>query len=141
MDIKELTAKVSVNKNAGSVVLRAPKTWEYDVPYKVYLFGCSIANGYFNVDAAIEVAPDSFCEKSFSFKMEGYAKKYYDAFLDTAFPDQSVGLHTDDILGKAFVGKIVDNDGYDNLVAVSSCDDAIEPEEWMEADEENLPFL
>lgn len=140
MNLTELTAKIAENKKYDNVTVRQQKTWEYDKTYKCYLYNCDIANGYFNVDVAIEVANDSFCEKNFTFRMEGYAKKYFDNFLDTAFPDQSESLNINDILGKAFIGKVVENDGYDNLVAIDSCEDIITPPKWMEVEEDATPF-
>lgn len=140
MNLSELTAQIAENQKYENVTVRQAKTWVYGTAYRCYPYNCDISNGYFNVDVAIEVAKDFFCEKSFSFKMEGFAKKYFDAFLNTAFPDQTESLNINDILGKAFIGKIVDNDNYDNLVAIDACEDVITPPEWMEVDENSSPF-
>lgn len=134
-------AKQEVLSNHGNDRVRDPKTWSHNVVTTMFITGVELTNnGFANVDVAIEVAPGVYAEESFHYKYEGSGKGFWEKFLEKVVPDQTKELRVADLIGKSFKGQIVQNDGYDNLVALDSCDEADGEEEFYEVDVDELPF-
>lgn len=134
-------AKQEVIDNHTNDCVRELKTWSYNTVTKMFITGVELTdNGFANVDVAIEVVQDTYAEESFHFKYEGSGKGFWEKFLEKVVPDQTKAVSVVDLIGKSFMGQIVQNDGYDNLVALDSCDDADGEEEFYEVDMDELPF-
>lgn len=146
MTRKEMLEKIKKVKqevidNHTNDCVRELKTWSYNMVTKMFITGVELTdNGFANVDVAIEVAQGTYAEESFHFKYEGSGKGFWEKFLEKVVPDQTKAVSVVDLIGKSFMGQIVQNEGYDNLVALDSCDEADGEEGFYEVDADELPF-
>lgn len=145
MKLEDIKKVINNNKAVENVVIRDAGSIPVNQPTKMFVSGFSIDIPFANITVAAEVGHDQYIEKDFSFKAEGKGRIFFDKFLNTAFPDQSTELNTQNILGKSFIGMMVINDGHENLEAVGPSDDAIVTDgsesEFMNVDGDELPFL
>lgn len=147
MKLQDLKNIIYTNKAKVEEVIRDAGCIPVNQATKMFITDYVTDNGFAHVTVAAEVATNQYVEKEFSFKAEGKGRIYLEKFLNTAFPDKSSELNTKNILGKAFIGKMVCNDGHENLEAIDACDDVINTDDsdddfvTTDSDDEELPFV
>lgn len=145
MNLSSLQNLIYNNKSKIDETIRDAGTIPKNQPIKMYITDFYFDNGFANINTAAELGPDQYVEKKFSFKSEGKGCIYLEKFLNIAFPDQSTELTTSKIIGKAFIGKLVMNDGHENLEAVGESEDVIVVDDsvsgFIETDNDELPFV
>lgn len=144
MNLANLKNLINNNKAKNDEIIRDAGIIPANQPTKMVVTDFSFENSFANIKVAAELGKDHYIEKNFSFKAEGKGRVFLDKFLNNAFPDQSTELTTSNIIGRAFIGKVVMNDGHENLEAVGESDDDIfggNSNSFVETDEEELPFV
>ena len=144
MNLSNLKNIIYSNKSKVDEIIRDAGVIPVAQPVKMFVTDFVLDNGFANVKVAAELGVDQYIEKDFSFKAEGKGRIFLEKFLNNAFPDRSTELTTGNIIGRAFIGKVVINDGHENLEAVGDSDDIISADvsdTFVETDEEELPFV
>ena len=140
MNKARLFEKISNFRIDEDVLLKEKVTWDYNVPYKCIVAGIENKEESVAFEIGICIDEDIFCVELFTFRTIGVGKRFLDSFLETAFPNEEE-LKVSNIIGKTFIGEVVDNNGYMNIHAISACDEPIEDDGFREADVDERVFV
>ena len=130
------------NNIQENIVLREKKAWDYNIPYKCIVVNAYTRENFIIIEVGISLtdSDEDFQVESFPFSINGTARRFFDRFIDTAFPDKEE-LKVGDIIGKSFIGEIVDRNGYTNIQAIGPCDNPIVDDGFRPSDTETQAFI
>lgn len=118
--LKEIQSNISQGEDC---TIREKRQWEYDVPYKCVFSNVTKFDGrfYFEIAICTSELDEEFCRETFCFTKTGAGARYLDNFLKKALPNQDQ-ITASSVIGKTFIGQIVKQGEFKNLVALDTAD-------------------